>query len=286
MTQPRPVVRRRRLGSVLRRLRERAGIKMDEAADRIDGDKPKISRIENGKLGVRRLEVEALLDLYGVTDERLIASLVALARQSRKKSWWHQYGERLTPDFQERLDLENDTEQIHTYQPLLVPGLLQTPEYAETVIRSAERAASEEQIDAYIATRLARQEILQRDKPPQYICILDEAVLHRQVGGPAIQGAQLGRLMEVNSPPEVTIQVVPFGQGWHAGLDGGFSFFSYPDPMDLDVVTVEYMDGILYLEGDSCVVKYRMAFDQLRASALSSQQSMELISRLTRELNR
>lgn len=286
MAQPRPTVRRRRLGSVLRRLREEADIKMEEAAERIDGDRPKISRIENGRISVRRLEIEALLGLYGVSDQRTLTSLVALAREGRKKSWWQQHSQSLTLDFQEWLDLEDDAASIHTYQPLLVPGLLQTPEYAEAVIRGAERAASKAQIDQYVSTRLARQRVLQREHAPQYVCLLDEAALHRQIGGPSVLAEQLRRIVEVNDPPEVTVQVVPFSHGWHAGLNGGFDFFSYPDPMDLDVVSVEYMDGLLYLEEDESVKRYRKAFDQLRSSALSSRQSMDLISRLALSLDR
>jgi hypothetical protein len=259
---------------------------MDEAAQRIDGDKPKISRIENGKLGVRRLEVEALLELYGVADERLVSSLVTLARQGRKKSWWHQYSESLNAALQESLDLEEDTVRILAYQPFLVPGFVQTPEYAESVVRNAERTASGEQIQNYLSVRMERQKLLRGEKAPQYVCVLDEAVLHRQIGGSATLAAQLRALVEVNSPPELTIQVIPFQQGWHAGLDGGFRIYSYPDPMDMDVVCVEYMDGTLYLEEDVTVDKYRMAFDQLRASALSSRETVELISRLARDLDR
>jgi hypothetical protein len=256
---------------------------MDQAAERIDGDKPKISRLESGQLIARRLEIEALLELYGVTDPDVVSAMVTLARESRQKGWWHQFTQQLRPDFQERIDLENEAVRIQIYQPLLVPGLLQTPEYAETTIRAVDRLAPQEQIEAYIAARLARQEILRREKPPQFVCVLDEAVLHRRVGGAEVIAPQLSRLLEVNSPPELSIQVVPFGQGWHAGLDGPFTVYSYPDPLDLDVVTVEYLDGTLHLEEDQVVEKYRMAFDQLRSSALSSGQSMELISRLARD---
>ncbi|MEV1012085.1 helix-turn-helix transcriptional regulator [Streptomyces sp. NPDC049881] len=282
-TQPRPTVRLRRLGAKLRRLREDAGVKMDAAAREIDGDKPKISRIENGRMFIRRLEMEALLRLYGVTDERTLAAMGTMLRQTRRKGWWHQQSQDLDPTFQERLDLEDDAVRILAFQPSLVPGLLQTAEYAEAVIRSAERSASEDEIAKWISMRMTRQEILTRDSPPQLVCVIDEAVLHRQIGSPAILAGQLHRLREINSPPELSIQVVPFGQGWYAGLDGGFSIYSYPDPLHLDVVTADYLDGTLYLEEDASVERYRRAFDQVRASALSSQQSMSLIARLARD---
>ncbi|MBW1601629.1 helix-turn-helix domain-containing protein [Streptomyces sp. JJ66] len=284
-SKPRPTVRPKRLGAVLRRLRRNANVSMEEAAQRIDGDKPKISRIENGRMSAKRLEVEALLELYGVTDAQTVNALTTLSRQTRKKGWWQQYSGELDPDFQERLDLEDDAARIHTYQPLLVPGLLQTPEYAKEVIQRVEKAATAEEVAKWVDMRMARQEIFKRPTPPQFVCVLDEAVLRREVGSRGTLAAQLGRLVEVNSPPELTIQVIPFAQGWHAGLDGAFSVYSYPDPLDLDVVSVDYLDGALYLEEDASVEKYRRAFDQLRASALSSQQSIDLISRLARDLN-
>lgn len=282
-SHPRPTVRRRRLGAELKRLREKAGVKMEEAAERIGGDKPKISRQENGRQGVSKLEIEALLALYGVSDERLRTALTTLAREGRRKGWWAQYSDILPAGFQERLSIESDAARILTFQPMLVPGLLQTVEYATEVIRSVDKDVTEEKRDSYIEVRRARQEIFTRDNPPQYVCLLDEAVLRREVGGPAVMAAQLDKILEMNNPPKLTIQVVPFSQGWHAGADGAFNIYSYPDPMDLDVVNLDYLDGALYLEEDQPVGRYQLAFDELRATALASRQSMELISAVKRE---
>lgn len=260
---------------------------MEDAAERIGGDKPKISRQENGRQGVSKLEIEALLALYGVVDDRLRTALITLAREGRGKGWWAQYSDILPAGFQERLSIESDAARILTFQPMLVPGLLQTAEYATEVIRSAGKSATEDEIEAYIEVRANRQAIFARDNPPQYVCLLDEAVLRREVGGPAVMAAQLGKILEVNSPPKLTIQVVPFSQGWHAGADGAFNIYSYPDPMDLDVVNLDYLDGALYLEEDLPVERYQLAFDELRATALASRQSMELVSAVQREfLNR
>ncbi|MFI7239918.1 helix-turn-helix domain-containing protein [Streptomyces cyaneofuscatus] len=286
-SHPRPTVRRRRLGAELKRLREKAGVRMEDAAERIGGDKPKISRQENGRQGVSKLEIEALLALYGVVDDRLRTALITLAREGRRKGWWAQYSDILPAGFQERLSIESDAARILTFQPMLVPGLLQTAEYATEVIRSAGKSATEDQIKSYIEVRANRQEVLARDNPPQYVCLLDEAVLRREVGGPAVMAAQLGKILEVNNPPKLTIQVVPFSQGWHAGADGAFNIYTYPDPMDLDVVNLDYLDGALYLEEDLPVERYQLAFDELRAAALASRQSMELVSVVQREfLNR
>lgn len=256
---------------------------MEEAAERIGGDKPKISRQENGRQGVSKLEIEALLALYGVSDDRLRTALTTLAREGRRKGWWAQYSDILTAGFQERLSIESDAARILAFQPMLVPGLLQTVEYATEVIRSVNKTATEEEIDSYVEVRMSRQEIFARESPPQYLCLLDEAVLRREVGGPAVMAAQLDKILEMNNPPKLTIQVVPFAQGWHAGADGPFNVYSYPDPMDLDVVNLEYLDGALYLEENESVERYQLAFDELRAAALTSRQSMELISAVKRE---
>ncbi|MDX3339608.1 helix-turn-helix transcriptional regulator [Streptomyces sp. ID03-2B] len=282
-SHPRPTVRRRRLGAELKRLREKAGVKMEEAAERIGGDKPKISRQENGRQGVSKLEIEALLALYGVSDERLRTALTTLAREGRRKGWWAQYSDILPAGFQERLSIESDAARILTFQPMLVPGLLQTVEYATELIRSVDKGATEEERNSYIEVRRSRQEIFARENPPQYVCLLDEAVLRREVGGPAVMVAQLDKILAVNNPPKLTIQVVPFSQGWHAGADGAFNIYSYPDPMDLDVVNLDYLDGALYLEEDQPVERYKLAFDELRAAALATRQSMELVSMVKRE---
>ncbi|MFE3721245.1 helix-turn-helix domain-containing protein [Streptomyces cyaneofuscatus] len=285
-SHPRPTVRRRRLGAELKRLREKAGVSMEDAAERIGGDKPKISRQENGRQGVSKLEIEALLALYEVSDDRLRTALTTLAREGRRKGWWAQYSDILPAGFQERLSIESDAARILTFQSMLVPGLLQTAEYATEVIRAAGKSATEDQLKSYIEVRASRQEIFARDNPPQYVCLLDEAVLRREVGGPAVMAAQLGKILEVNNPPKLTIQVVPLSQGWHAGADGAFNIYSYPDPMDLDVVNLDYLDGALYLEEDLPVERYQLAFDELRATALASRQSMELVSSVRREFAR
>ncbi|MER5814049.1 helix-turn-helix domain-containing protein [Streptomyces californicus] len=282
-SHPRPTVRRRRVGAELKRLREKAGVRMEDAAERIGGDKPKISRQENGRQGVSKLEIEALLELYGVSDDRLRTALITLAREGRRKGWWAQYSDILPAGFQERLSIESDAARILAFQPMLIPGLLQTVEYATEVIRSVDKEATEEQLASYIEVRRSRQEIFTRDNPPQFVCLLDEAVLHREVGGPAVMAAQLGKLLEISNPPKLTIQVVPFAEGWHAGVDGAFNIFSYPDPMDLDVVNLDYLDGALYLEEDKPVERYQLAFDELRTASLSTKKSMEVVSSVQKE---
>lgn len=285
---PQPTVRRRKVGSELKRLRLAAGITMEEAAERIGGDKPKISRQENGRQGVSKLEVEALLELYGVEDQRFRLALTAMARESRRKGWWADYTSVAGEPLLEHVSIEADVARIFLYQPMLVPGLLQTPDYAEACVRNVEkaqgRAPTDEEVKTWVALRMDRQEILRSERAPQLVCLLDEAVLHRHIGGPGCFADQLDKLVSVSNPPQLTVQVIPFEQGWHAGMDGGFGIFSYPDPMDLDVVRIAYQDGAVYLEEDGPVSTYRRTFEQLRSSALSSRQSMTLIADMARSL--
>lgn len=280
----RPTVRALRLGSELRRLREAAGVDMKTAAERIGGDKPKISRMETGKQGVTKAELEVLLQLYSVEDRKIVAALDALRATRRRPDWWDQYGTILGPQLRERLAIERDAVRILCFQPLLIPGLLQTPEYARVVNLGVARDASPDQIESLTQVRMVRQEIFKRDSPPQYVCVLDEAVLRRSVGGPAVMAGQLKHLLTAIEPPLTSVQVIPFSNGWHPGLDGSFTIYAYPDPMDLDVVVSEYLDGALYLEEDRTVDQYRLAFDELRTLALSSGQSIDLISRIARDL--
>ncbi|GHB52329.1 transcriptional regulator [Streptomyces xanthochromogenes] len=247
---PRPTVRRRRLGAELKRLREAADVSMDAAGAAIDGDKSKISRIENARQGIRGLELKALFNLYKVEDEKLKAALLTLARESKRKGWWQQYGDTLRPDFQERLSLEAEAVRLFAFQTMVVPGLLQTAGYAEAVIGGTGRPTSDPETDAALAVRMERQSIFNREEPPQYFCVLDEAVLHREIGGSAVMVEQLNKLLELDGTPGLTIQIIPYAQGVYAGLDGPFTIYSYPDPMDLDVVGLDYLDGALYLEED------------------------------------
>ncbi|MFI0145208.1 DUF5753 domain-containing protein [Streptomyces globisporus] len=161
----------------------------------------------------------------------------------------------------------------------------QTDAYAEAVIRgTGSKRMSDEEVRTLVDLRLARQAIFDRDDAPQYLCILDESVLHRQVGGPAVTAAQLRNLVEVSDRPGIAVQVIPYSQGAYVGMDGPFTVYSYPDPMELDVVGLDNLDGGLYLEETGAVENYRSAFDQLRAAALSSRQSMDVISRAARDL--
>ncbi|WP_461037668.1 helix-turn-helix domain-containing protein [Streptomyces mayteni] len=273
-----------RLGMELRRLRERSAKSQLEAADLIDSSDAKISRVEAGKTGLTRLELVALLDLYEVTDEKLRDGLVELNRNSRKRGWWQQQRDVLTPRLQELIELESTACQIFEYEALVIPGLFQTESYARAIIGGFPSPRGP-LVDQAVQIRLERQKLLQREEAPRIFCVLDEAALHREVGGPGVMANQLRRLVDLNNPPHLTFQVVPYAHGAHAGTDGPFRLFSYPTPADMDIAFLEQKDSRVFIEEAADVAPYRIAAEHLRTQALSSPESMSLISALAAELD-
>jgi transcriptional regulator with XRE-family HTH domain len=268
-----PTVRRRRLASELRRLREAAGLTIDEVGDKLECSASKISRIETGHVGVTPRDVRDMLELYPIdADQR--EALVQLAREARKKGWWHAYNEVFTGSF---VGLESDASSLHAHQALLVPGLLQTEDYTRAVHKAIRPDQPDEEIERRVLARLARQNLLNDPQPPEYWAIIDEAVLHRVVGGPDIMRAQLNRLVDAAEMPHVTLQVVPFGAGAHAGMEGPFLILGFPEQADPDVVYVENTTTGSYLEEPSDVYRYTLMFDHLRASALNTSETMRMV---------
>ncbi|HEV8558203.1 MAG TPA: helix-turn-helix transcriptional regulator [Actinophytocola sp.] len=268
-----PTVRRRRLASELRRLREAAGLTIDEVGDKLECSASKISRIETGHVGVTPRDVRDMLELYPIdADQR--EALVQLAREARKKGWWHAYNEVFTGSF---VGLESDASSLHAHQALLVPGLLQTEDYTRAVHKAIRPDQPDEEIERRVLARLARQNLLADPQPPEYWAIIDEAVLHRVVGGPEIMRAQLNRLIEAAELPHVTLQVVPFGAGAHAGMEGPFLILGFPEQADPDVVYVENTTTGSYLEDPSDVYRYTLMFDHLRASALNTSETLRMV---------
>jgi transcriptional regulator with XRE-family HTH domain len=268
-----PTVRRRRLASELRRLREAAGLTIDEVGDKLECSASKISRIETGHVGVTPRDVRDMLELYPIDSDQREA-LVQLAREARKKGWWHAYNEVFTGSF---VGLESDASRLHAHQALLVPGLLQTEDYTRAVHQAIRPDQPDEEIERRVAARLARQKLLTDAQPPEYWVIVDEAVLHREVGGPSVMKAQLRRLIEATELPHVTLQVVPFGVGAHAGMEGPFLILGFPEQADPDVVYVENTTSGSYLEDPSDVYRYTLMFDHLRASALNTTETLRVV---------
>ncbi|MFC0108671.1 helix-turn-helix domain-containing protein [Kibdelosporangium aridum] len=277
-----PTVRRRRLASELRRLREAAKLTIEEVGEKLECSASKISRIETGHVGVTPRDARDLLELYEVAPDRLEA-LVQLSREARKKGWWHAYNEVFTGAF---VGLESDASSLRAFQALLVPGLLQTEDYIRAVMRSIRPDWPEAEVERRVGARMERQRLLTDPEPPNYWAIIDEAVLRRTVGGPGVMREQLLRLCEIGTLPNVTIQVIPFEAGAHSSMEGPFLILGFPEQMDPDVVYVDTTTGGVYLEEQADVQRYTLMFDHLRASAASPDDSVHLVSQIAERLSR
>ncbi|MFF9864499.1 helix-turn-helix domain-containing protein [Streptomyces sp. NPDC013953] len=276
-----PAVRRRKLGEELRRLRLGAGLTSRDAARLVGWHQSKISRIETGASGVTGADVARLLDAYGVREPRLRALLEALsgaAEGGGGSGWWHAYRGVLPPQYRDFISLESQACTARTLETSVVPGLLQTPDYARAVTRAALHGLPAAKVDSLVEVRIARQEVLHGDPPLRLEAVLDEAVLRRQVGGPGVMRAQLRRLLELGSLPQVRLQVLPFRMGGYVGLSGPFVIFSFPNISDLDVVVLDHLTSSLYLERREDLEAYCAAFRTMQAHALTPEESSELIA--------
>lgn len=279
-----PAVRRRKLGDELRTLRTGAGLTSGEAARLVGWHQSKVSRIETGASGVKSADVRLLLDAYGVTDRQLRELLLVLAGSDEgggRHHWWHAYRGVLPPTYRDFISLESQASGMRTLETSVVPGLLQTPEYARAVTGAAVSGGAddtEERLDTLVEVRLARQDVLRSDPPLELSAVLDEAVLRREVGGPGVMAGQLRRLIEAARLPQVRLQVLPFSAGAHIGITGPFVIFSFPRTSDLDVVVLDHLTSSLYLERKEDLRAYSEAFNSLQVHALSPEDSLDYIA--------
>ncbi|WP_411121415.1 helix-turn-helix domain-containing protein [Streptomyces sp. x-19] len=283
MAGTRPTVRRRRLAAKLIEFREQAGKTPQEAADRIGCHRTKINKIENARLGISLGELRDLLRFYAVVDDALVEDMVSLARRSREAGWVHRVG-LARPTFTDFIDYETTANYIRSYESSLIAGLLQTPEYARAVLACPPSALGHEEIEALVESRIKRQEILERSDPPRVCVIETEAALRLQVGGREVMRNQLDHLKAVADHPFVELQVIPDRAGAHAGLNGSFVLFSFPNSTYSDVVCVEHRTGMLYMETEEEVEEHTLIFDSLRSIALSPADSLDLIARVREHL--
>ncbi|MFF6802167.1 Scr1 family TA system antitoxin-like transcriptional regulator [Streptomyces sp. NPDC012616] len=274
-----PAVRRRKLGAELRTLRAQAGLTSGEAARLVGWHQSKVSRIETGVSGSKPADVRLLLDAYGVADQQLRELMLALAGDGGGRDhWWHAYRGVLPPAYRDFISLESQASAMRTLETTVVPGLLQTPEYARAVTGAAVEGLDEEQLDTLVEVRLARQDVLRAQPPLELNAVLDESVLRREVGGPEAMARQLRRLAEASRLPQVSLQVLPFTAGAHIGVTGPFVIFSFSRTSDLDVVVLDHLTSSLYLERKEDLQAYAQAFNALRAHALSPGESSDYIA--------
>lgn len=274
-----PTIRQRRLWAELRRLRERAGWTGEEAAQRLGWSAAKLSRMENGKRGIKVADLQQVLAVYGVDDDRK-EHLLQLARTAHERDWWDAQTENLPAEFGTYLSLEAEASSLRCFDAQLFSGLMQTADYARHVIRAAlMNLYSPAEVERRVELRLARQAILERPERPALWCVLDEAILHRVIGGPETMRAQYERVIELAELPNVTLQVLPFEVGAHPVTSGTFAILRFPSRFFDDVVYVEEMASGLYVESEKEVHRYSLAFDHVRAIALSPDESLALIKR-------
>jgi DNA-binding XRE family transcriptional regulator len=270
-----PTVRRRRLGSELRKLREQKGMTAEEVAARLLVSQSKISRLENGRRSISQRDVRDLCGVYGVEDMRIVDSLMQMAKESRQQGWWHAFGD---IPYSVYIGLETEAASLRVFEPQVVPGLLQTPGYAGAVIAGNLPEATPEQVEKRVSVRLRRQDrITDEDTPLRMWAVIDEAALCRKVGDNQIMREQLLHLVELSHLPHVTVQVLPFEAGAHPGLSGQFAVLEFTDATDATVVYLEGVNSDLYLEKDTDVQAYSVMYEHLRAQALSAEQSRQFI---------
>jgi len=280
-----PTVRLRRLGMELRVLREAAGLNSQQAAEELGCSQSKISRVETGKSPVSVRDVRDLLGLYQVTDREQCERLLGLARDSRQRGWWAEFGSWLPSGFDTYAGMEAATASVRAYQAQLVHGLLQTEDYARALLRALRVEDTRESVEKLVEFRMARQAQLTRAESPLRLWVIfEEEVLKRPVGGSAVMQAQLQRILEAAEEPTITIQVLPTDRGAHAGLDGSFSVFEFPDPGDPDVAYVGGPIGTVFIEKNEDVKRFATRFDHLRAAALDIGESADLIAHVARDM--
>jgi transcriptional regulator with XRE-family HTH domain len=273
-----PTVRRRRLGSELRKLRDASGMKLEEVAAELGVAPSTLSRIETGKAPTKSAYLSQMLEMYGVTDPAQRQVLVDMAREGHRKGWWAAYDDVLPSGFDIFVGLEAETTGIRSYENSVVYGLLQTQDYARAVLRELLPRHTAEQIDRQVDLRMARQRRLDEEPALDLWVIHDEAVIRRAVGGAPVMRGQLTRLLEVGARPGMTLQVLPFESGAHAGMRGPFSILEFPDRTDSRIAHVESMGGFIYMEKDREVRTCSDALDRLRAAALAPGASADLIA--------
>ncbi|MDX3071447.1 helix-turn-helix transcriptional regulator [Streptomyces sp. MI02-7b] len=272
-----PTVLRVVLGKRLQDLREKAGVSYEDAARALDVTHATIRRIEKAEVGLRIPYVEKLLQTYGVTDPAEIENFLDLAREANRPGWWHRFRDVLPEWFSAFVSLEGEAELIRAYEPHYVPGLLQTPQYAEAVLRAGRPHASQDDIERGVALRMERQALLVRDRPPLLWVVIDETVLRRPIGGAEVMRGQVDRLIEACGMPQVRLQVMPFASGPHPAMYGPFHIFRFPLPELPDIAYVESLIGAVYLDDREDVSQFREALDRMSAQALPAEPTRDFL---------
>lgn len=269
-----PTVRRRRLGRELRRLREAQDLKLSAAAKDADVPLSTLSNIENAEARrIKPRDVQALADLYEASAAELNA-LLELAKESKELGWWSRYrdvfGGNALPDF------EVEASMMRMYQCQVIPGLLQTPDYAKAIFHGG-GTLSDEEVQRNVDARIQRQHALTRHKPLHLWAVIDEAALHRLPGSAAVMRDQLQHLLNMAMHHNVDVQVLPFNAGMHAALSGSFVMLDFPSELDPGIVYTETSTDILFVQESASVQRYVSDFSHINAAALRPAESIQFL---------
>jgi transcriptional regulator with XRE-family HTH domain len=278
-----PMVQRLVLGGHLRRLRENSGITTERAAMTIRGSHSKISRMEHGRVGFKERDIADLLSLYGVGPGEERDVLLNLAREANTPGWWQGYADILPHWVEPYFGLEAAASFIRAYDLQLVPGLLQTEDYARAVFRLGS-APTEEEVGRRTDARISRQRILHREEPPKLWAVMDESAIRRVVGSKQIMRAQLRQLIEMCEQEAVTLQVLPFTAGAHRALGGAFTILRFTEPDLRDVVYIEQLTGALYLDKPNDVDSYLEVIEEVCLQAEPSARTPAILKAALAEL--
>src|SRR5699024_1091648 len=276
-----PSVRRRRLSSELKRLRTESGMTLVEAAKQAGMGKSNLSKIEQAESRtVPAPTLNKLLDRYGVDEPAVRSAMHELSKLAGQKGWWSSYKDVMP---QTLVDFEAEACAIRTFEPQLVPGLLQTPAYADAVFR-ANRVRDDDEVAQRVTARMSRQGILNRVDPPKYLAIIDEAVLHRTVGSPAVMCEQLRHLTHMAARHNIDIYVLPFSAGAHTSTEGSYLIMDFPDPRDSSIVYLEGPTTTMYLEEIHQIRTYNEMLGSTQNCSMTPAQTLELLKHRIQEL--
>ncbi|MFC8528444.1 helix-turn-helix domain-containing protein [Nocardia sp. NPDC057227] len=294
MDQTASTLPRRQLGRYLREWRSRVGLTQAAAARLVEMSASALQRIEAGETTrIRPRDVEALCDVYGVPEE-VTTAFVGLARQGNAKSWFHQYGDLIPPGFNVYVGLESVATHLFSYQPELIPGMLQTPQYVQSLLRAARPDLTPDEREQRVEFRIHRQSIInRRTQPVQLDVVVGETALRRPAGTPGVMAKQLRHLADVPGRlPNVSVRVLPFDAGFPGGVSMppfvilGFGDAAPGEPVEPPVVYLEAVVGNMYLEKPEDTAKYHEAYDRIRHAALDETASRQLLRQVMREFER
>lgn len=276
-----PTVLRMILGRRLQDMRQNVGASLEDAAKALRVTPLTIRRLEKAEVALKPLYVEKLLQTYGA-DQQEIDEFVAMAERANKPGWWHAYRDVVPSWFTAYVSLETGAKTLRTYEPHYVTGLLQTREYARCVLRGGFPNDSEEELERRVELRLRRQSLLERTDAPTLWVVMEEAVLHRAVGGPDVMRHQIDRLLEASELDHVSLDIVPFSAGAHVGACAPFTYFRFEEPELPDIVYSELLTASVYLDDRADVVAHLEAHSRM-ALLTSSQESKAILTRMRKE---